>query len=161
MVNTATRNAMIRIASRRNALLVLAIAAIVEISGCGSNLELETYPVTVKVSFPDGATLEGAIVAFHSSGDSETGVPGQTYSAVGKVGVDGTCQLTTLQRGDGAVAGQHRVTVAPPPAEGDLDEMRRQPAVIHPRYKSVATSGLVVTVSPEGHNEIVIPIERP
>ena len=37
---------------------------VVAIAGCGSRGGLKTYPVTVKVAFPDGQVPEGAIVTF-------------------------------------------------------------------------------------------------
>lgn len=119
------------------------------------------YPVTVKVSFPDGQTLEGAIVAFQSVPNSDAADESKSISAIGKVGADGTCQLTTYKRGDGAVAGQHRVTVAPPPMVQDPDETGRLRPLIHPRFLRSATSGLEVTVSADGPNKIEIEIERP
>ena len=129
----------------------------VAMTGCGSGHV--TYPVLVKVSFPDGKTLEGAIVAFHSMSTESEAV-----SAIGKVGADGTCELTTFTEGDGAVAGRHRVTVAPPPSErssAGYDRTKQNRPPIHPRFLNPNTSGLEVDVSADGQNEFTIQIERP
>ena len=143
------------------ACFALAITAIVGMPGCSSRRGVKTYPVTVEVSFPDGSTLEGAIVAFQSLSNPDAGEKRRSVSAIGKVGSDGTCQLTTYTRGDGAVAGRHRVTVAPPPMSGDPDETGRLRPKIHPRFLRSATSGLEVSVSADGPNKIPIEIERP
>ena len=132
------------------------------ITGCGRGIE--TYPVTVHVSFPDGKTLEGAIVAFQSMPDPDAGENAKSISAIGKVGSDGICRMMTQTPGDGAIAGRHRVTVAPPPlpgGSGDLDEMGRIIPEIHPRFRKSDTSGLEVTVTPDGPNEFRLEIERP
>ena len=139
---------------------LLAVAAAVGVPGCSGG-QAETYPVTVKVAYPDGSTLQGAIVVFQSAGDPDAEGEGKSYSAVGKVRADGTCRLTTFTPGDGAVAGLHGVTVALPPAAGDPDETSSQPARLHPRFRSADTSDLEFTVTPEGPNEFSIQIERP
>ena len=135
--------------------IALPAAMIVAISGCGNGRK--THPVTVKVSFPDGKTLEGAIVAFHSVPDGSKPV-----SATGRVDADGTCQLTTYSPGDGAIAGHHRVTIAPPPnarASAGYDRTKRSTSQIHPRFLSADTSGLEASVSADGENEFSFEIE--
>ncbi len=142
--------------------LAVTITFAVGISGCGQSSGSKTYPVTVKVAFPDGTTMEHAIVVFRSVGDPDGGNAVKKYNATGKVQADGTCQLTTFEPGDGAVAGKHQVTVGPPPhgGRGDPDDPRTAPPVmLHPRFRSVATSGLEFTVTPEGPNEFSIQLE--
>jgi hypothetical protein len=137
---------------------LLFFVAFAALSGCGG--APSTYPVTVKVQYPDGQILDGAIVAFQSIPDASAGKDVPPISAIGKVGADGVGRMMTYKPGDGAVAGRHRVTVAPPPSSS-ADAAAQASALIHPRFKRPETSGLEATVTPDGPNEIEIRIERP
>src|SRR5262249_13230360 len=114
------------------------------------------------VAFPDGSTLEGAIVTFQSVPDgNQDGA--KSISAVGKVSADGTCHMMTYKPGDGAIAGKHRVAVAPPPMSHGPHDPRdptRTTPLVHSRFRRPDTSGLEVTVTPQGPNEFDIRIER-
>jgi hypothetical protein len=141
--------------------LVLFILVVIGTQGCGDDA-VKTYPVTAKLSFPDGGTVEGAIVAFRSISGPNGNHDMRIYSAIGKVQADGTCQLTTFKHGDGAVAGRHQVTVGPPPNPGgDADDGRQPSVAIHRRFANADTSGLEFTVTPEGANEFLITLEHP
>ena len=72
--------------------------------GCSRSDGLPTYPVagTVRVN---GQPAASALVTFHPLG-------GQSSKPSGRVGDDGTFALTTREGGDGAPAGEYRVTVA-------------------------------------------------
>ena len=136
-------------------------AAVLATVGCGSN-GLKTYPVTAKVAFPDGQVPAGAIVTFRSVADPKAGTEQKSYTAIAKVGPDGTCQPTTSSElGDGLVAGRHCVSVRPPPGFGGPGALPRPVFRIHPRFYNPATSGLEVTVSPGGSKEFEIQVEPP
>ena len=146
----------------RASLTTTAMLLMIGILGCSSGVN--TYPVSLHVAYEDGTTIEGAIVAFQSV--AADGAKTETYSGVGKVQADGTCTLTTLEPGDGLVAGLHRATVGLPPLWGmhgqDPDEVQGTPAPpLHPRFRSTDTSELEFTVTPEGPNEFSIKLERP
>jgi hypothetical protein len=133
--------------------------AILATAGCGRG-SVKTYPVTVKLSYPDGKTAEGAIVAFYSVPDTAENNGGKPVSAVGKIGADGTCQLSTFIADDGAVAGRHRITVAPPvPPPIDIGKPQPKTVPIPSRYRKPSTSGLEAKISSDGPNVISIEIK--
>jgi hypothetical protein len=135
--------------------LTVMLAAMV---GCQNGTDI--YPVTVRVSMPDGQPAEGALVAFHPDPVASSEDGAKSTSAVGKVAADGTCQLTTHTPGDGAVAGRHRVTVAPPPVTKIEDiQKANKAAQIPSRYLRPETSNLEFAVTPDGPNEFEIKIE--
>ena len=68
-------------------------------TGCGSGLELA--PVSGRVTMNGQPVTQGEI----------TFVPHDGPPAMGTISADGTFQLTTLEAGDGAVLGQHQVTI--------------------------------------------------
>jgi len=73
----------------------------------------KTYPVSGKVVLENGQPLRSGMVMFQSAADP-------SVTTTGVIQSDGSFSLTTLrdgQRADGAVAGQHRVTVIPPQDE--------------------------------------------
>lgn len=142
------------------AVAIVAAAFLPQLAGCGGG-GVSVYPVNVRLSFPDGSTLEGAVVAFQSLPDANYNNGENAIGAVGKIGPDGTCRMSTYEAGDGAVAGKHRVSIAPPvPEREDIGVRRPQRRLIPARYGSFSTSGLEATVEPARSNEIVIEIDR-
>ena len=107
------------------------------IGGCKTQVP-KTYPVVIKLSYPDKKPVAGAQVVLRSD-DAKV-------SARGIAGTDGSCSLTTFKDNDGAVAGHHTVLVAKPPLIGDPDKPYSGP-LIADKYASFATSGLDVTVT--------------
>lgn len=128
---------------------VAAFAALVGVLGCGPSRPA-AHPVSGKLVYADGSSVPGrASVTFH------TEVDGKTYQARGAVELDGSFQLTTYLPNDGAVAGEHKVTVAPIPGGEESSEV-----TVSDQYASTETSGLMVTIEP-GTNAPVVNIERP
>jgi hypothetical protein len=129
------------------------------VAGCGSRGP-QTYPVLLTVSFADGKIPVGAVVAFHSDTEAKTGRP---YDATGTVEPDGTCRLSTFKRGDGAIAGQHRVTVGSPPYMPGMTGPQDPPRiVIASRYANQNTSKLEFTVTDDAaKNQFTVQLERP
>ena len=117
--------------------------------GCGG---AKTYPVEGIVVYKDGTPVTGGIVTFELVGDGPA-----KECARGEIGPDGTFQLRTFARNDGALAGKHRVIVAPPPALGKSASPTES---IHPRFANYDTSGLQFTVT-SGKNHFRIEVERP
>ena len=66
---------------------------------------MPTYKTTGKVLFSDGKLLEGGTIVFESVDHPVT--------ARSVIGLDGTFTLSTYGKGDGAVAGKHRVAISP------------------------------------------------
>jgi hypothetical protein len=131
-------NFLRRAASVRSAVLLAALAC----CSCGGRPNV--YPVTGKVFF-EGQPATGALVAFHPVGDSEQNVLPHAV-----VAADGTFQLTTFRKHDGAPPGRYQVTVvwrvrrvgAEP---GDDDDG----FVLTPRYLRPTQSGLLAEVKQE------------
>jgi hypothetical protein len=117
-------------------------------TGCGSG---SIYPVQGKVVFKDGTPLQGGIVVFES-------VDNDRVIARGDIEPDGTFSLGTRKRGDGALAGPHRVLVSPPFLANA--EARRGPRLIHPRFENFETSGLVLKVEKQA-NDFTIEVDKP
>jgi hypothetical protein len=133
-----TKPAAIRL--RLTGLLLLAVAAFVA-AGC-SNKEAHkpVFPVRGRVLF-EGKPTPHALVVFHPLGAEDN----DAVRPRSQVGPDGTFTLTTYEAGDGAPAGQYRVTVELWLSTGNGDEgpTSRLPA----RYANPATSGLTATVN--------------
>jgi hypothetical protein len=105
-----------------------------------------------------GTSVEGAKVVFHTVSP----VKGQDYSAFGYTDARGAFNLQTFRDGDGAVAGQHFVTVEkltweqPPPVEpGDVSPPPVETSHLPKKYRSTKTSGLTAEVTEQGPNEFV------
>ena len=123
--------------------------------GCDSG-GVKTYPVSGTVTFKDGEPVAGGFVQFRAvTGEHRVG-------ARGLIEDDGSFELSTFEQGDGAVEGDHQALVSPPPFQGDRDEVRFPPEVIHRKYTSFSTSGLRYTVKTDaGENDFDIVVERP
>lgn len=69
-------------------------------SGCGDGLP-QRAPVAGSVTFNGQPVSEGTVTFFPTAG----------RAALGKIQADGTFRLTTYDEGDGALLGEHRVTI--------------------------------------------------
>ena len=144
-----------RFGSRRGGrvMLLLLLATPLAMSSCGGQ---GLHPVHGQVLY-EGKPAAGAVVFFHPQDDhpSTAGAQGNPVTAAdlpsGKVGPDGSFELTTYKRGKGAPAGRYTVTVSwtGPSAAGDSDGPNLLPA----RYLDPATSQLAVEVK-EGDNKL-------
>lgn len=84
-------------------------------TGCGSGENLpDTFPVSGTITY-SGKPIRGGTVTFHPQGD--VGNP-----AYGLVAADGTYTLTTYDTDDGAVAGNHKVTIEVFPGQWAAEE---------------------------------------
>jgi hypothetical protein len=140
----------------RLVLLGLVFAVGAGLAGCSS--ERPTYPVEGKVVYPDGTPLDDCQIEF----DLITSEPKERINARGMTAPDGTFQLSTFRKDDGAVAGEHRVIVIPPGVD-NADRFKGKalpPPAIDPRFSRYDQSGLQFTVKPE-KNLIVIQVEKP
>ena len=122
------------------------------LTGCGRGDRLPTYKTTGSVLFSDGKPLEGGTIVFESVDHPVT--------ARSVIDLDGTFTLNTYGKGDGAVAGKHRVAISPAVNMAiDRDEVRPR-RVIHPRFTDIDESGLEFEVNAEGPNEFEIEVSR-
>jgi hypothetical protein len=120
--------------------------------GCSNN-DTPLYPVSGKVTYPDGTPLSGGWVSFRPT-DGETKV-----SARGQVRSDGTFELTTYANGDGAVIGRNQVLVMPPMYGDREDPKTSRPPSFSRRFSNFATSGLEFVVTDDSSKnrfEIVV-----
>lgn len=102
-------------------------------------------------------------------------------SAEGYTNADGEFSMTTYASGDGAILGEHRIVVTPPPPrpadnarriaeisqfEGvtaeDIEKMKSEPAppLIARKYADFETSGLTFTVEAKSDNVCDLTVER-
>jgi hypothetical protein len=103
--------------------------------GCGS----QTYfPVSGNVLHKDGTPVTAGLVIFEPVT--------QKISARGEIHADGSFQLGTHTNSDGAMEGEYKVLVAPPPLP---EEGKRLRSPIHPKYQSVESTPLKFTVTRE------------
>jgi len=107
-------------------------------SGCGGAGSLPALiPVKGKVTYK-GQPLTKGMVRFDPDG-------GYGRMATGELQADGTYVLTTLQKGDGVVAGQHKVFVT-----GTGPNPRKE--LVPKKYTAGDSSKLTADVDPE-HTE--------
>ncbi|MBM3980085.1 MAG: hypothetical protein FJ304_07335 [Planctomycetes bacterium] len=130
---------MVRRSFARRALVASAVVlSLVALAGCGQKGPA-LVPVTGKVTTADGKPLERATVVFHPVGAADA----NGVKPRGTVGADGTFTLTSHTTGDGAPAGEYRVTVELWTAgKGDDPPTSRLPA----KFANPEKSGLTATV---------------
>jgi hypothetical protein len=141
------------------------------LAGCSG--DAQTRPKTVAVSgkvLYKGQPVDGATVAF--LGD------GKIPPAIGRTDSLGRFDLTTSQPGDGAVPGNHQVTVskivgtkaakaaaAPMSMEDALKRGKEKSedaapmSLLPDHYAEAATSGLTYEVKPTGTNDFTIDLK--
>ena len=117
--------------------------------GCQDGVQ--TYPTTGKVQFPDGTPMPGGMIEFQSLQHG--------LNAKGEISPDGTFAMTTFVEGDGSVAGEHQIMIAPPTRPG-ADGGPRLQNTIHPKFLSFRTSELAVTVSDSEKNNFTLQVHR-
>lgn len=127
------------------------VASVVLFVGCGGTGGTATVKVTGTVTY-GGKALSGVNVTF---------TPEKGRPAGGTTDSSGRFSLTTVNPGDGAVEGNHTVTItpgpatAPPPMPG-TPEARRAGAARPPfpaRYSDPRKSGLNASVKRGGSSE--------
>lgn len=129
-----------------SAVLIVALALI----GCGkSGHELDTAPVTGIVKIDGTPATSGFINV----------VPSKGRMARGTIESDGSFTLSTYSDGDGAQIGTHAVTVTeiPPDQRAALGVSGK--AGIPSKYGAAASSGLSMSITPDGPNKIVLELE--
>ena len=132
-------------------------------AGCSKSDRPEMVPVSGTVLYL-GEPLEGASVRF-------TGKVGRP--AIGHTDANGRFTLTSFDEGDGAVLGEHAVTVTkyakpsfePPKkadggyqfkSEAEMIAFYNRPSLLPARYGNSGQSGLRFTVTAEGANDFTI-----
>lgn len=86
--------------------LVLLMAAVCSVAGCSQSDRVKVHPVEGQLSW-NGQPLANAFVILHPVDKSDPRV----LSARAQTDAAGKFQLTTYENGDGAAAGEYKVTV--------------------------------------------------
>jgi hypothetical protein len=126
----------------------LVAALLLAAGACSGGGERPVYPVKGKV-FAKGKAAHRAIVWFHPEG----GAKSKSTLPHGVVEADGSFQVSTYGKNDGAPPGRYKVTViwtAPGKFSGDDTGKSLLPA----RYSTPGRSGLPVIEVKEGPNEL-------
>jgi hypothetical protein len=121
------------------------VALAVLTAGCADR-QVPVYPVAGKVTV-GGKVVSGAQVIFHPADGTADGTRPNAIT-----GPDGTFQLTTRAKGDGAPAGEYKVLVVRRVQDGPVDEGRSR-NVLPEKYNRPDQTPLTATVHP-GPNEI-------
>ncbi|MEQ8848896.1 hypothetical protein [Botrimarina sp.] len=123
-------------------LALLFAAALADAVGCDSRPRRVPISGTVLI---DGEPVPYGNISF---------VPGDGRAASGKIDPQGRFELTCYEPGDGAILGEHRVTVA-------ARQMKDGKLVWHApkKYADFRTSGLTYTVT-EPDDSVVIELTR-
>lgn len=143
---------------RKKALFILLGSAAMMVCGCGRSLP-ETAIVRGQVTVGTNPLTEGMITFFPEKG----------RAATSRIEPDGTFRLTTFKPGDGAILGQHRVTidavklsgaVGPVPTSfeeelvmGGIPSGGQVVWLVPQEYATLQTTKLTAEVKP-GENEI-------
>jgi hypothetical protein len=122
--------------------LLLSAAFIV---GCDQSTP-EVAPVKGKVLIDGQPLKKGNVITLPSAGRGARGV----------IASDGTFELTTYVKGDGARIGMHKVGVVAYEGGGKGPEAELGKLLVPQRYISTGTSGLTIEVTADGPNEPVL-----
>jgi hypothetical protein len=137
---------------RYSTLLFVVMTAGLFTSGGCSDGRLPTYPVSGRVLFLDGSPVHVGTIELKSR---EHGV-----QARGEIDTDGRFVLSTYESGDGAVVGTHDCVVVQLVMVEDIKNFRSSTeGVVHPRFGSYSSSGLVCQVGKSQRNEIDVRVE--
>lgn len=126
------------------------------------------HPASGRVLF-NGGPLEGATVVFIAASPGVN----RTIAATGRTDASGRFALRTYRPGDGAIAGDHRVTIsksemvtpsgqpAVPNEQGEVLGAMVEKSLIPEKYRSTTESGLTATVVAGGPNEFDFSLSGP
>jgi hypothetical protein len=119
----------------------LGVLGAVLVAGCGRKFNTTppptVYPVKGKVLFASGQPVAGGIVTFHPT--NRLGA-----EASGEIGPDGSFQLTTIVKNDGALPGSYTVSVNPYFKDGRYSTEPASPVPL--KFGAPETSGLTAEV---------------
>jgi len=139
--------------------LCLAALLIALVPGCGKK-EIQLYPASGKLLM-GGKPAAGVFVTFVPV---EAGQDDQITRSFATTGEDGSFTLSTWQPGDGAPAGDYRVTLLYEPLTsqglGGRLNNKKNPIRIDPKYARPETTPLRGHIDP-GPSNVIPPFEVP
>ncbi len=129
----------------------IALIAVVLLSGCG-DAGVKTYPVRGRVEFADGKPVKyGRIEFYHAEHD---------LTSRGTIEADGSFQLGTYSKDDGAPAGNHAVAITQLIMSGEAGAMPHDHGKhVDGQYADYLTSGIEFTVDATKDNEFQIVVD--
>ena len=139
----------------------LALAAgLLMLAGCGQSGGEKTYRVTGIVTF-QGKPVEEAAVSF---------IPEKGRPASGKTDAEGKFELSTFGSKDGAIAGSHKVVIAPfsdeimpmsgePGYEEAQQRQKQRLSTLPPKYSDPNQTPFKATVEPGGENQFTFDMQ--
>ena len=135
----------------------LFIIAMVIASAVGCNRGPQTYSVSGKVVFEDGAPLTTGGVVFSELLSTDA----SGTNARGAIDAEGNFQLTTFKDNDGALPGKHRFLVR---ADRDAEDYTKRGIIPRPvideRFEDYDTAELEFTIE-EGSNDLELIVTKP
>lgn len=118
--------------------------------GCSSGY----YPVTGKVTYPDGSPMvEGTVIAETTTAD------GKLVSVQGIIEKDGSFVMGTKSAGDGVLPGKYRAMVMPP-GLGDAELAEGKLPAVDSKFGSFDSSGLSFEAN-QGPTKVEFKVTRP
>lgn len=118
--------------------------------GCSSGY----YPVTGKVTYPDGSpVVEGTVIAETTTAD------GKLVSVQGIIEKDGSFVMGTRSAGDGVLPGKYRAMVMPP-GLGDAELAEGKLPAVDSKFGSFDSSGLSFEAT-QGPTAVEFKVTRP
>lgn len=122
-------------------------------AGCGDDADVELAPVSGKVTTKEGTPVENAVVKFHPSDTSLQIAPGSS----GKTNADGEFTLRTADGQEGAMVGEHSVSISLVTDDEMDDSGKSAQNKIHPKYNE--RSKIKFTVTKAGSDSANFPVE--
>jgi len=138
-------------------MLRLGLAALLALSALGCSSKEPTYSVVGKVVYKGTSqpAAAGAGILFESTKEPYA-------RAAGKIEADGSFVLSTDRPDNGAIQGEHRVSIVPMAQDGTASDLTAALSrKIDPKYFELRTSGLKFTIQPTTKNEFLIEVEKP
>ncbi|MCC9606036.1 DUF4198 domain-containing protein [Blastopirellula sp. JC732] len=123
---------------------------LVALLGCGRGNPLGLAPVSGRVTL-DGQPLADATISF---------IPEQGRPSTATTDAEGRFELTTLNPGDGALPGDHKVTVMKYAAYDAEKPYAKLVSLVPAHYVELKTTPLTVTVPKSGDPNVEIALAK-
>lgn len=128
---------------KRGPVRLILVAVFVALAGCGGPSRPPVYPVRGQL-FWSGKPAAGAVVFFHPIEDAAptNTAPAEVRRPVGRVGDDGSFEMSTYGTKDGAPAGRYRLSLIWVKSKGP--DSGEEVDVLPPEYANPSTAQLPI-----------------
>lgn len=130
-------------------LSVLVLSVLFMISGCGGDGRPPTYPTKGKILIK-GKGYSDVVVLFHPVGGKKDDVP----LPRGATSEDGTFEITTFKKGDGAPAGEYNVTIMYESVSSPLNRNKKRPPAFPTTFTQPNSTPLKATIEAKEMNSL-------